>query len=182
MSNYKDTQIIQLENEELRIRLKDLTAQLGIVKTQINEYENQKYPSKTYHLERTIVGGKSQYTIVDERGYFEDNFFCDDVQNAIVFFNTYIKEKKPTKKAVLASGIMGGVYTSLVHLECQYISGINELKLVSTKGYMVYVGKDCIKSLPMETTEQDALVLYKQELDKYFAENSTAQPPKEIIA
>lgn len=181
MSNYKDCQIIQLENDELRIRIKELTAQLESAKTNLQQLAFPKLPSKVYHLEKGKVGGKTQYTIVDEKGYFEDSFFCEDNKKAILFFDTYIKEKKPTKTSVVASGIRGGEYVSLIYLECQFISAFEDLKLIPSAAYMVYVGKDCIKQLPTETTEQEALALYNQELERYFAEREITASPKQII-
>lgn len=183
MSNYKDCQIIQLENEELRIRLKALTAQLESVKKEM-EYSTTSaphFPSKVYHLEKGKVGGKTQYTIVDEKGYFEESFFCDDSQKAISFFNDYVKIKKPTEQFVLTSGVYGGVYTSLVLIKTQFISKIDEPTLVSASSYMVYIGKDCVASFPSDTQENEAYVLYAQAIDKYFKENEISQTQKQII-
>lgn len=169
MSIYKEMQLVQIENEELRIRLKDLKAQVAELE---NKLGIPKYPSTVYHLQcrgNNSRLGKS-YEIIDEHGYFQDKFDAESEKEAIEFYNVYKEIKKNTKRMILVSRLMDDVLVSLQQIEYQYIPA-TELKLVTHNRYNVYVGKELVYTYHESATEQEALDTYANHAQDYIRKN-----------
>lgn len=169
MSIYKEMQLVQFENEELRIRLTDLKAQVAELEKKLGI---PKYPSNVYRLQ--FIGSNSRagfwYEIIDEYGYVQDRVDAKSQQEAIEFFELYKQEKKPNKKLVMASRLLDDVLISLQQIEFQYIPA-TELKLVSHARYYVYVGKESIYTYPESATEQEVLDTYANHAQDYIRKN-----------
>jgi hypothetical protein len=169
MSIYKEMQLVQIENEELRIRLKDLKNQVAEIEKKL---EIPKYPSIVYHLQcigNNARGGKT-YQIIDECGYIQDSFEAESEKEAIEFFNLYKETKKKTKIMIIVSRLMDDVLVSLQQLEFQYIP-TTELKLVTHNRYNVYVGKELVCIYDESATEQEALDTYANNAQEYIRNN-----------
>lgn len=169
MSIYKEMQLVQIENEELRIRLKDLKAQVAELEKKMGI---PKYPSNVYHLQsrgNNSRGGKT-YEIIDECGYFQDKFEAKSEKEAIEFFNVYKETKKNTKRLIMVSRLIDDVLVSLQQIEFQYIPA-TELKLVTNNRYNVYVAKELVHTYLESTTEQEALDTYANHAQDYIRKN-----------
>lgn len=186
MSNNKHYQLIELENEELRIRLKDLQKQLDAAEAKLVQLQTPNEPqSKPYvfHLEAlppTQIGNK--YQIVDERGFLKDSFYCESDESAIAFFHKYQKEYTPTETKVIMSNISSGVYSSLNEIKFKYISEISsELELKENVSYVFCVGKETVHYFPKNTLVKDAIYMYFTLLSDYTAKSESKTHENRIL-
>lgn len=186
MSNYKDHQIIQLENEELRIRLKDLQKQLDATEAKSNQLQSllaQKEVKRVFHLESDVnYQSGNGYRIVDEKGFTLDTFTCDNDMKAVSFLRKYEKEYKPTQSEPIIAGVRGNSYHSLIELKLRYISILtDELELKDSVSYVAYVDRDCIKHFPSGTTKEEALNEYPAIIDEYFSNKNLSVTKRTIL-
>jgi len=161
MSIYKEMQLVQFENEELRIRLTDLKAQVAELEKKLGI---PKYPSIVYSLQKLPVeqNKPQKYQVIDEQGYIQDLFTCESDEAAKSFFAEYKEKKRPSKKFVLASEIIEGNSACVIQMNIQYVSTVESegLKLIEMVRHFVYLGKECIHFYKESVTEQEAIDTY----------------------
>jgi len=146
-----DYQLLELENAELRNRIKELTP---------------KHPRHRFFLEATITpSGFTSYVIKNESGGFEANIDVDTDEEAKQIFNKFKKSYK-FHKEVIKAGCTEGKYHSLSKYT---ITTLVNNTIVENPRYFVSVGHDSIYNMGCdEITEEDMVKKYEEIIKDKF--------------
>lgn len=147
-----DYQLLELENQELRLRIAELKAK-------------PKYPSAAFHLQvEKNTEGQSRYKILDECGYFQDSFYAESDEEAIKFFNHF----KKNYKSVTTEIIRNGFTDNYIHCLVRYTSfRIVNLELIPFVYYVVKANKEKVCDY-MNVTEDEAIAKYEVDIVNYI--------------
>lgn len=163
MSNYKETQLTQIENDELRARLKFYENKVSQLNQEIDSLSN-----KNSHAFYLVKKEDKLYTIYDEKGYTQDSFISETDTEAKKFFETYKQEKRDSEISVIASSYDGDNFYSLSFIKFQIVS-LFDVKptLIHKSRYMIYRDGNYILSLDLDATEEEAIAKYNETINEY---------------
>ena len=169
LANY---QFLELENEQLKLRIKELT--------------EPKYPEIAFHLQAEVKNGKKEYVIYDERGYKMDSFVSEDDEKAKQVFAQYKKKYTPTKKSIIKYGNTDGIFHHLEfykRISIAYYPPPESPRITVMELYVVHIercvteiiniGENAVKN------DEEAIARYDQIVADYIQKKQN--PQKEIL-
>jgi len=154
-----DYQLLELENAELRSRIKELTP---------------KYPKHRFFLEATISNtGETSYVVKNEMGGFENYIRVNTDEEAKRIFNEFKKTYKFVKE-VIKAGFSEGQYHSLSKYT---ITSISLDKVIERPRYFICIGSDTIENIDCNDISEEDMIKKYEEVISEKLENKVVVSP-----
>lgn len=158
----REMQILQIENEELRKRVAELTKQLQREKAAL-------------YLEEIIREDKSSYYLIrNHLGMSEWSFQAKSDDEALQFFEFYKANYRPVGSELIQSVYRNGCVCSLLLYKSRQITYNGEPKINDLSHYVIRIELDNLEHLTAENMDDaKAIEYFNKYLDTHFSKMSS---------